>query len=189
MKAVYLHAAGAIAVTFGLAACVQQAAQPAPTPPPVVTPAPTPAPPPPPPPPPVVQEPRYDNYLDAPQTEGTWRYSTNSDGSAAEFAVGDQTPTFAILCNSASNTIEIERIHASHIARDLTARIVTETTGRDLQAVHIRPGKMTIRLPASDPLLDAMAITKGRIAVEMEGYRTLYIPAWVEISRVIEDCR
>lgn len=45
------------------------------------------------------------------------------------------------------------------------------------------------RVDADDPILDAMAITKGRFAIETPGLPTLYIPAWVEVSRVIEDCR
>ena len=39
------------------------------------------------------------------------------------------------------------------------------------------------------PLLDAMAITRGRFAVEVEGEPGLYVPAWAEVTRVIEDCR
>ena len=44
-------------------------------------------------------------------------------------------------------------------------------------------------LPARDPLLDAMAFSKGRFAVEVAGLPTLYLPSWIEVSRVIEDCR
>ena len=44
-------------------------------------------------------------------------------------------------------------------------------------------------LAPDDPLLDAMAITKGRFAVAAPGEPTLYLPAWAEVSRVIEDCR
>ncbi|MDX1704632.1 MAG: hypothetical protein R3235_10110, partial [Altererythrobacter ishigakiensis] len=50
-------------------------------------------------------------------------------------------------------------------------------------------GLVAANLPANDPLLDAMAITKGRFAIEVEGMEPLYIPAWAEVTRVIEDCR
>ncbi len=43
--------------------------------------------------------------------------------------------------------------------------------------------------PAGDPLLDAMALSKGRFAVETQGMPTLYLPSWAEVTRVIEDCR
>ena len=69
--------------------------------------------------------------------------------------------------------------------------ISTETTTRQLQITGI--GNATpvfgVSLDPNDPILDAMAITKGRFAVGVEGERTLYLPAWTEVSRVIEDCR
>jgi hypothetical protein len=34
-----------------------------------------------------------------------------------------------------------------------------------------------------------MALSKGRFAVQTLGLPALYIPAWPEITRVIEDCR
>ena len=40
-----------------------------------------------------------------------------------------------------------------------------------------------------DPLLDAMAFSRGRFMVEMGGAQTLVLPAWSELGRVIEDCR
>jgi hypothetical protein len=42
---------------------------------------------------------------------------------------------------------------------------------------------------AYDPLLDAIALSKGRFAVEVEGETTLYLPTWAEVSRLVEDCR
>jgi len=44
-------------------------------------------------------------------------------------------------------------------------------------------------LSARDPLLDAIAFSRGRFALEAAGLETLYLPAWPELSRVIEDCR
>ncbi len=70
-------------------------------------------------------------------------------------------------------------------------RIRTETTARSILANPV-PGQsnlIAVRLRGSDPLLDAMAITKGRFAVETGGLQTLYLPAWAEVTRVIEDCR
>jgi hypothetical protein len=44
-------------------------------------------------------------------------------------------------------------------------------------------------IPARDPLLDAMAFSKGRFALEVAGGAPLYVPAYPEVTRVIEDCR
>lgn len=50
-------------------------------------------------------------------------------------------------------------------------------------------GWLVVAIPARDPLLDAMAFSRGRFTVEVAGLETLYLPAWPELSRVIEDCR
>jgi len=51
------------------------------------------------------------------------------------------------------------------------------------------PAALAVSLAARDPLLDAMAFSRGRFAVETAGLPTLYVPSWTEVSRVIEDCR
>lgn len=182
MKAVYLHAAGAIALTFSIAACVPQAAPPAPTPTPVAQPTPTPAPA-----PPIVREPVFDNYLDAPQTQGTWYYMTVSGGPMAAFGTDPQNADFIIRCTGPR--IALARKTSRVPTADRAMTIQTETQTRNLAASPATTGLVAAGLDPRDPLLDAMAITKGRIAIGVEGERTLYLPAWVEISRVIEDCR
>ena len=191
MKAIYFQAAGAIALTFGLgtlAACVPASTPPAPTPPPVVAPAPTP-PPPPPPPPPVVQEPVFANYLDAPQSPGTWTYLAETNETLALFGTDPQNPDFIVRCGDGS--VGLGRRVSSPANPERLMTVKTETTTRQLQTQRIlgRSDLVAVPIDVTDPLLDAMAITKGRIAIGVEGERTLYVPAWVEITRVIEDCR
>ena len=184
MKAIYLHLGGALALTFGLAACIPNPEVPVPAAPaPVVVPAPTPTPSP----TPVVREPVYENYLDAPQTPGTWAYVKIPAGSEAVFDDSDTTNGFSIICSTLDRRIILRRPVAASGER--TMQITTETTSRSLSAQPAAGGAPSVSLDPRDPLLDAMAITKGRFAVETEGFRTLYLPAWVEISRVIEDCR
>ena len=67
-------------------------------------------------------------------------------------------------------------------------RILTETTTRLLDA-EPSGANLAVSLSARDSLLDAMAFSKGRFAVEATGQPTLYLPSWIEVSRVIEDCR
>jgi hypothetical protein len=50
-------------------------------------------------------------------------------------------------------------------------------------------GWIVAALPVRDPVLDAMAFSRGRFALEAAGEPTLYLPSWPELSRVIEDCR
>lgn len=62
---------------------------------------------------------------------------------------------------------------------------------RGVAAVSIGGPLPTIvaRIPARDPLLDAMAFSRGRFAVEVSALPTLYVPAYPEVTRAIEDCR
>ncbi len=194
MKAIYLHAAGALALTFGVAACaptiVPPVATPAPAPvirPTAVTP------------PPVVTPPAYDNWIDAPQTPGTWTYQVSAAGPLAVFAgTGSAAPggasansrgDFILTCDRAASRIGFWRAGASAGPRAMIVR--TETAARTLQAVPADAANpyLTVAISARDLLLDAMALSKGRFSVEVEGQQALYLPAWTEVSRVIEDCR
>jgi hypothetical protein len=66
--------------------------------------------------------------------------------------------------------------------------IRTESADRTLSA-DAGEGWLTTRIVPRDSFLDAMAFSKGRFAVEAQGISPLYLPAWPEISRVIDDCR
>lgn len=69
--------------------------------------------------------------------------------------------------------------------------IRAETQARNLTATSsaAEPPAIEARLAAGDRLLDAIALSKGRFAVEGPGTPTLYLPSWAEVTRVIEDCR
>lgn len=184
MKPIYAQFCSALALTFTIAACV-----PAPAPPPAVaTPAPAPPPSPTPAATPAVQQVAYANFLDAPQTPGDWSYVDEPGESLALFGVADPVHPFVLRCDKGSRRIGIAR--RGETTRPLVMRIRTETRDGVLSATQVDGWRLVAaNVAASDPLLDAMAISKGRIAVEVEGMPTLYIPAWPEITRVIEDCR
>jgi hypothetical protein len=44
-------------------------------------------------------------------------------------------------------------------------------------------------IATTDPILDAMAFSRGRVLVEMEGQQPVILPTWAEIARIVEDCR
>jgi hypothetical protein len=197
MKAVYFQTAGAIAVTFALAACISNAASSAPqsiepeptivaeappvTPQPVVEPRPAPSRP---------AEPVFRNYLDAPRSQGSWTYIPDDNGGQAAYGSGGSNNTvFALTCFKAAGQIGLMRMIDG--SNPSAIRIKTETTERTLDAspIDTQSNILMALVVASDPILDSMAITKGRFVVAVEGERTLYLPAWAEVTRVIEDCR
>jgi len=66
----------------------------------------------------------------------------------------------------------------------------TETATRTLAGLPLmESADLRAELAARDPLLDAMAFSKGRFAIETPGVPPLYLPSWPEVTRVIEDCR
>lgn len=173
---------GALALT----ACIPPAPQPTPvpTPSPVAQPAPTPA-------PPVAPVTAVlDNWADNLATPGDWAYSDRTGAPVASFGMPGQSPLFAMQCNRANRSISLGRL--SNASDPRTMRIRTETMDRDLRAEPQAGSAASILaavLPASDPFLDAMAFSKGRFAVQVAGEPVLYIPAWPEVTRVIEECR
>ncbi len=120
--------------------------------------------------------------MDAPRTPGDWSYQ---QGRAAYGRPGS-TPMFTMTCERGAGRITLSR--AGTAQSRVAMRILTETATRTLDAAP-NGASLTASLTARDPLLDAMAFSKGRFAVEMNGLPTLYLPSWIEVSRVIEDCR
>ena len=161
---------------------------PAPTPPPAPSPAPAPAPPPPPPP----SQPVYDDqtWMDAPQTPGDWTYVAEANETLALFGTSPAAAVLVLRCDPATRQVGIAR--PGQVAGQTQMRILTETAARAFVANPVgnsaRPMVAAI-LPANDRFLEAMAFSKGRFAVETQGLNTLYVPAWPEVTRVIEDCR
>lgn len=165
-----------------LAACVPATrVTPPPAPAPVAPPPATPAPP-----PPVVQAPVYDNWMDAPATPGDWRYAAQSARTEASFWSVAGAPMLRLRCLAGSRQVVLS-LPESGAARPVVT-IRTETATRTL-AAQSGDREMIVTLAANDPLLDAMALSKGRFAVEADALPPLYLPAWAEVTRVIEDCR
>jgi hypothetical protein len=102
----------------------------------------------------------------------------------ASFAGG----RLVLRCDPAARTVLIERSETATPSGTTALTIRTQTQSRTLQATP-RAGALQVSVPARDPLLDAMAFTRGRFAVEASGIPPLYVPSWTEVSRVIEDCR
>lgn len=183
MKPIYVHLGSAIALSFSLAACVPAPdSTPTPTPTPIATASsqpsmPAPA--------PVVP----DNWMDAPKSSGDWHYSSDSLGSTALFGDSKNDPRFYLRCDRARHRITFMR--AADAPGPLQMRIRTETADRILNAEPTEDDLpfVSSSVSAADPILDAMALSKGRFAVETPGAITLYLPAWAEVTRVIEDCR
>lgn len=182
MKAALPLAALAVPLVLGLAACSPAAKAPpqarpaaapsasAPAPRRLVSPAPLPA-------------PVSTDWMDAPMTPGGWRYERLERATMADFRSPENRPLVSMTCLAGGQVgLEVRGARAG------SATIRTETMTRTLPADANRQYAFVL-LSATDPLLDAMALSRGRFAVEVEGMAPLYLPSHAEVSRVIEDCR
>jgi hypothetical protein len=133
-----------------------------------------------------------NSWIDAALTPGAWSYTDYGAGAGkrALFSDANGEYLFSLACVSGRSGPEILFSRIGRPAkRDLAMTIYTETAQRTLAAQQGTPAVIAVTLAAADPLLDAMALSKGHFAVETEGEPPLYLPSWAEVSRVIEDCR
>lgn len=172
------------AFALALSACASSTNTPdqSPSPAPAARPAPTPA----------QQAPTVipaeppSNWADRPATPGSWRYAARDAASEATFGLSGQMPLARLLCAPGSRTVTV---FLPRIAgREPLVAIQTESLSRTLPLLTNEDGAY-VSLTADDPLLDAMALSKGRFAIQATGLPLLILPSWAEVSRVIEDCR
>lgn len=53
----------------------------------------------------------------------------------------------------------------------------------------VLPGYISAELAAKDPMLDAMAHSRGAFLIGLLGTEDLIVPTWAEFARVVEECR
>lgn len=164
----------ALLLPLGIAACV---APPADAPPPSVAPAP----------PPPRPAPLAGDWRDWPVTPGTWRYAREAGGARALFGPAGGAPQLTLRCDLAARRMILSRAGAGGGA--ITVRTSSSTRAVPAQRSDGAAPSVEAVFAARDPLLDAMAFSRGRIAVQQQGAPTLVVPAYAEIGRVIEDCR
>ena len=117
------------------------------------------------------------NWRAAPLHAGTWLYRTVPGGSEALFQtnLGVQ---FTIRCTLATRRVSFLRTGAPPT---MLLRIMTTTSERTLPVGNT--------VASFDPVLDAIAFSRGRLAVAAAPAPMLVMPSWAEPARAIEDCR
>jgi hypothetical protein len=132
------------------------------------------------------QEPAGE-WVDWPLAQGDWVYRQDERGSIALFGVSGANALVTLRCDRARRTIFFARegqgtgaivIRSSSAMKEFAGTPAGGTP--PYIATEIAPG---------DPILDAMALSRGRIAINVAGQRSIAIPSWAEITRIVEDCR
>lgn len=149
--------------------------------------------------PPVISQPRPvppaplplppADWRDAPQTPGTWTWGLVNGRSTASFGLPGQAPLAMLSCDQTSRQVLLARAGAAPTAVPLA--VATTSQRRPLLSDPARGGNgwLVVAFSPRDPLLDAIAFSRGRFALEAAGLETLYLPSYPEISRVVQDCR
>ena len=162
-------------IVLTLAGCASPPA-PAVRPIPVVTPAPRPA-------PPVPTPPLASDWNDWPFTPGEWRYSKQGSATVGRFENGGRA-LVTLTCDRMSRQVRLTGIAAAPATiRTTTLTRVLASTADAGEAVPM------LFFAANDPMLDAIAFSRGRFVIEQAGQPALVLPPHAEIGRVIEDCR
>ncbi|MBK6707357.1 MAG: hypothetical protein IPG54_07635 [Sphingomonadales bacterium] len=165
---------------LALAACVPSKPEPVPQPKPQPVP------------PPVVIAPQpvrpAGEWVDWPIEPGTWVYRADTRGSLALFGPAGANATVTLRCDKARARIFLS---VSGTAQGSPMVVRTSSTMKSLVAsqASTAPPYVAAELLPRDAILDAIAYSRGRFAIEIAGLRPMAIPNWAEIGRVIEDCR
>lgn len=184
MRRTWTWTGGFVALTaLGLASCVPPAPEPAPPPPaPAPAPAPTPA--------PTPAAPIPADWMAQPLVSGDWHYVAGPTATRALFGPTASSALFTIACEPGARQVKLwQPVTAGSTATTMT--IKTTEAARTLQTSYVDGAvpQVVTTLAPHDPILDAMIFTRGRLAVQVAGTETLYLPSWPEIARVVEDCR
>lgn len=117
---------------------------------------------------------------------GRWTYRSYAGGSEAAFADAVGT-RLAIRCNRAVRTVSIMRTGVP--AASPTLSVWTSSLSRSVPARFEATRVLTADVAATDPLLDAISLSRGKFATSALGAPLIAVPTWAEPTRVIEDCR
>ena len=139
----------------------------------------------------VVTAPLAPDFSTAPVMAGSWTYQALPGGSEARFIDTTGIARLVIHCTRATRQVSFSPTSA---VPSPSIFVWTSSASRNLP-VRFEPNAMrvTADLSAFDPLLDAIAFSRGRVAVVLPGAgaggSSLVVPASAEAARTIEDCR
>jgi hypothetical protein len=118
---------------------------------------------------------------------GTWTYAATATGSEATFIDANSRPQLVIRCTRAVRHVTI--LKPTSVAAPFLW-IWTSSQSKNVPVSYdAATARVSAELAAFDPLLDAMAASRGRIGFSTSGLAALVVPPWGDVGRVIEDCR
>ncbi|MFM6854779.1 MAG: hypothetical protein ACKOUM_11935 [Sphingopyxis sp.] len=121
-------------------------------------------------------------------TAGEWMLRDEAGRLSVLFTAAGGADAFALTC--ADGRITLSRSGDGAALNGAPIKISTSFAARTLPISANGANRMqTAPLPATDPLFDQIAFSRGRILVETPAHRPLLIPVRSEVVRVVEQCR
>jgi hypothetical protein len=127
------------------------------------------------------------HWTDWPIEAGVWSYAKDDRGSIARFGAVGKDAIVMLRCDKGRARLYLSR--AATAGGSMTVRTSSTSKAVPMQPTGAPSPYVASELVVSDPMLDAMAFSRGRIALELPGAQNIAIPIWSEIGRVTEDCR
>jgi hypothetical protein len=127
------------------------------------------------------------HWTDWPMEAGVWTYRRDERGSIALYGAVGKDALVMLRCDKARGRIFVSR--AASIGGSMMVRTSSTSKAIPTGPSGTQPTYVASELAVNDALLDAMAFSRGRIALELAGAQNIAIPVWSEIGRVVEDCR
>ncbi len=124
---------------------------------------------------------------------GEWGWFAHPSGGIAQFGIAGQTPAALVVCDQAAGVIRIALPVSTPAPIGIQpATISTSTSDATVVAeAAVIDGQPTlaITLPATHPVFDAIAFSRGRWRIAIGAVPPMIVPAWPHVARVIEECR
>lgn len=168
-----------LSALLALAACA--APPPPPVPQPVPAPKPAVA-------PPAQPQPTTAEWIDWPLAAGDWVYRRDERGSIGLFGASGQNAKVTLRCDTQRRRIYLGR-EGTGTGGKMVVRSSSSMKEFVASPTGATPAYLASEIMPNDPILDAMAFSRGRIAIEVTGQQPIAIPSWAEITRIVEDCR
>ena len=127
------------------------------------------------------------DWRDWPMTAGVWRYAQDARGSVAMYGRVNADAVVVLRCDKRG--VRVFLSVPGSASGTMTVRTSSTTRSVPIGATGGTPPYLAAALTPTDPLLDALAFSRGRFALVLVGKQPLIVPAWSEVGRLVEDCR
>jgi hypothetical protein len=118
---------------------------------------------------------------------GTWTYTAGADGGEAVFTDSGNQPQLSLRCVRGIRRVVLSKPAS---AASPTLGVWSSTASKSWPATFdAATARLSAQIANWDPVLDAIAYSRGRFAVAAAGQQPLVVPDWADISRIVEDCR